>query len=73
MSAAWITFRLALREAASNRLSLGIQMVVMIINDLVWVLFCLAVFVPVGIIHPAYDRSPIQKWRCLLFRLILLR
>lgn len=48
MRTAWITLRFALQEAASNRLSLGIQMVVMIINDLVWILFWVIFFESVG-------------------------
>lgn len=48
MRAAWITFRFAMQEALSNRLALWIQMIVMIVNDLVWVLFWVIFFEKVG-------------------------
>lgn len=48
MRALGATFRNALAEAAANRRSLGYQMVVMIVNDLVWVAFWILFFRRVG-------------------------
>lgn len=48
MKALTATFRNALAEAGANRTSLGSQMLVMIVNDLVWVAFWVLFFRRVG-------------------------
>ena len=48
MRALVATFRSALAEAGSNRASLGSQMTVMIVNDIVWVAFWVLFFRRVG-------------------------
>lgn len=51
MRALRVTFRSAIAEAVSNRASLGSQMAVMIVNDLVWVAFWVLFFRRVGDVH----------------------
>ena len=51
MSGLAATYRNALSEAGANRASLGSQMFVMIVNDLVWVAFWVLFFRRVGDVH----------------------
>ena len=51
MRALAATLRNALAEAGANRLALGSQMAVMIVNDVVWVAFWVLFFRKVGTLH----------------------
>ena len=67
MRALRATMRSAIAEAAANRASLGAQMAVMAINDLVWVIFWVLFFHRVGSLHGQRRTGH----TCIRFKLVI--
>ena len=65
MRALAATMRNALAEAAANRAALASQIIVMVVNDLAWIVFWVLFFDRVGSLHGwDSDRDPVAAWRC---------